>query len=550
MSSATKSLAGVFCILAALAALSNATFYCNVISAYDGSTVSGALCSLRSTNESILYGSANTDSNGAATINYQFTAGTYLGRVGHPDFYVADQTFMVSSGTDYTITISVSPILNTTAVRAVLRWGAQPSDLDSWTYINSSAFDSCTSVSYGNKNCFGGDGRINLDLDDQSSYGPETTTFTSLPVGSYAFWVYVYTSGGAFVNSDLPVTVDLYTGNTGNGVFRTFTVPTSTPTNLRSWHVFDIVVAESTTNPGCLTLTIQPVNTFSVDKIPGERGPAQENLLIGQACSVSSSVCNTRRTGAWKTCGQFGDPHIITWNTTGVTCRAEGTQLLVDNEWFSLGMHNIQVDDVSGATSTDIIRFIYKQCNPMTIVVTPGNFPDPVNAVDAGVHLVRKEGNNIYLDALNTRIQIRQSGDYLIFGLSTPFWNGPGLCNGCAAGDELDTNAPSNKRRNNPALPAKREVANVFDFTTANATCAEAGLTDFFLRACIFDLITTGNETYVHQATSAVQTYHEVQQPFQDDSVPVSQGPTGDASSVAASLVLLIAVAILALSWM
>jgi hypothetical protein len=203
-------------------------------------------------------------------------------------------------------------------------------------------------------------------------------------------------------------------------------------------------------------------------------------------------------------------------------------------------MHNSQVSDVSGATSTDIIRLIYKQCNPMTIQVTPGNFPDPVNAPDAGVHVVRKVGNNLYLDAINTRIQIRESGDYLVFGISTPFWNGPGICNGCAAGDELDTD--------NPTLGGKRGLANAFDFDSANATCSQAGLTDFFLRACIFDLVTTGDDSYVQQASAAVATYSEVQQSF--DVPQAATPPVASAPFVSTSLALVFLIAIVFfLSW-
>lgn len=154
----------------AVVGIAHATFTCNVLSAKDGSTVTGALCSLRSTNEVTLFGSAYTDIMGNALVNYNFSSdseNSYLARVGHPDFYVADQVFTVPSLTeDYSLSISVSPILNTSAIRAVLKWGPNPTDLDSHVWISSPDFTDCNHVYYSNKECVGGNGVVNLDLDD------------------------------------------------------------------------------------------------------------------------------------------------------------------------------------------------------------------------------------------------------------------------------------------------------------------------------------------------------------------------------------------------
>jgi hypothetical protein len=157
---------GTLLSVALVFSLASATFTCTVRNAFDGTTVQGALCSLRSTDEATLYGSSTTDLSGVAVIDYSFTINElYLARIGHPDFYVADQVFNATSGSDYSLSISVSPILNSTAIRAVLRWGASPSDLDSHVYIDSTGF-SCDHVLYNNKNCLGPTGQVSLDLDD------------------------------------------------------------------------------------------------------------------------------------------------------------------------------------------------------------------------------------------------------------------------------------------------------------------------------------------------------------------------------------------------
>jgi hypothetical protein len=301
-----------------------------------------------------------------------------------------------------------------------------------------------------------------------------------------------------------------------------------------------VVTAEAQCNSVSIETFNVVVNSSSTDTA------ATGTYFVARTCRTESSVCNTRVTGAWKTCGTFGDPHIVTWDRVGITCRAVGTSLLIDNEWFSLGMTNVQVDSTSGATATTSITIIYKQCNALSLTITPGNFPTPNNAIDAGLHAIRKVGNNLYMDAINTRLQVRDVGDYLVFGLSTPWWNGPGICNGCP-GDELNTTDYSG------ILRRKRDV-NSYTLPQAQSACA--GVSGFFYDACIFDLLTTGNDTFVQQASAATTTYAEVQVPFLQTNAPKAppapqaasapqqggvSGPTSSATAVAASLLSIIA---------
>lgn len=524
--------------IALVASLASADVTCNVFSAFDNSAVAGALCTLRSTSESILYGSNTTDATGTAVITYALSDGDYLLRVTSDRFYVSDVVFTVSGTVDHTEIFSVSPILNTTAVRAVLRWGLLPNDLDSHVYINAPGFD-YNHVYYSTQEAVSGAAKISLDVDDTTSYGPETMTFEALPAGFYTYWVYSF-SGEQFSDSNPVPTVELYTGSTGNGIFKKYTCPVDAGNTALWWHVFNVIVEDDPNAPGCTTVRIEDVNVLKDAESTTARTPVSGTSDLGQFCRGGSSVCNNRVTGTWKTCGNFGDPHIITWDREGVTCRAEGTTTLITNQWFTLAMTNVVVDATSGATATESITLTYKQCNPMTITVTPTSFPEPVNAPDAGVHIIRREGNNLYLDAINTRIQIRESGDYLVFGVSTPFWNNTGLCNGCP-GDTLDTT--------NPGGITKRS-ANAFTVEQANTTCMAAGLNGFFLDACIFDLVTTGSDTYVAQASAAVSTYAEVQQPFQWAPIaapPVfAQPPVAGASGLGMSLLVVFAAVVLA----
>ena len=95
---------------------------------------------------------------------------------------------------------TVTPILSGDEVRIVLQWGATPRDLDSHlngptpdgkrfhTYYSNKRYEYSTSdnsVKY-----------ADLDVDDTSSYGPETTTIYKRVGGKYKFSVHDYTNRG------------------------------------------------------------------------------------------------------------------------------------------------------------------------------------------------------------------------------------------------------------------------------------------------------------------------------------------------------------------
>ena len=125
---------------------------------------------------------------------------------------------------------SLSPMLPEGQVRIVLEWGATPSDLDSHLVNNNQGihiyFSEKTAPS------------ANLDVDDTSSYGPETTTISQQLPGKYTFYVQDYTNhdrssdSRAMADSGARVTVYI-----GNGEPRVFEVP-----NLEGtlWEVFSL----------------------------------------------------------------------------------------------------------------------------------------------------------------------------------------------------------------------------------------------------------------------------------------------------------------------
>lgn len=94
-------------------------------------------------------------------------------------------------------------------VRIVLEWGAAPTDLDSHLTGSTDSGTDCH-VYFVNMTCSNGDGTVaELDLDDTSSYGPETTTIHNIN-GKYNFAVNNYTpSTGSLSESGATVTVYL-----------------------------------------------------------------------------------------------------------------------------------------------------------------------------------------------------------------------------------------------------------------------------------------------------------------------------------------------------
>ncbi len=74
----------------------------------------------------------------------------------------------------------------------------------------------------------------NLDLDDTTSYGPETVTLSADPAGTYHYFVYKFKGSGTLASSEAQVKV--YQGGT---IIGTFNVPTDQGSG-DYWNVFTI----------------------------------------------------------------------------------------------------------------------------------------------------------------------------------------------------------------------------------------------------------------------------------------------------------------------
>ncbi len=128
---------------------------------------------------------------------------------------------VIPDGGSLELQISLSPTLASGQYRFVLTWGELPTDLDSHmktpeiegnTYhIYYQSQGSATSAPY-----------VILDIDDVTSFGPETTTIYELKTGTYHYYIYNYSGSPDIITSNAVVQIF----NEG-GLLHTLQVPTT-----------------------------------------------------------------------------------------------------------------------------------------------------------------------------------------------------------------------------------------------------------------------------------------------------------------------------------
>lgn len=134
--------------------------------------------------------------------------------------------------------------------RIVLTWGENPSDLDSHMVGNRSD-DRPFHVYYGDKSSHDGNLEVcNLDLDDITSFGPETIMLNANTSDPYYYYIHLFAGSGTLPTSGAQIKV-----YHGADVVRTFHVPSTVDSNDRYWNVFAIVNGRIVVNN---TITSEP----------------------------------------------------------------------------------------------------------------------------------------------------------------------------------------------------------------------------------------------------------------------------------------------------
>lgn len=146
--------------------------------------------------------------------------GQYTVEIRATGFITSYEEIVVSSGMDLKgLNFTLSPVLETGEIRIVLTWGESPRDLDSHLEGTGSGGES-VNISFQNMKA---EHVANLDIDDTSSFGPETTTIYDAG-GSYVFKVHNYSAGYDSVSlSESGATVKVYLADQAEPIV--YTVP-------------------------------------------------------------------------------------------------------------------------------------------------------------------------------------------------------------------------------------------------------------------------------------------------------------------------------------
>jgi hypothetical protein len=134
--------------------------------------------------------------------------------------YTNSQVVIPDGGT-FELQIALSPTLAAGQYRFVLTWGEAPLDLDS--HLKTPEIeDSTYHVYYENQGSVDSPPYAVLDIDDQESFGPETTTIYGLRTGIYHYYIHNYSESPEITTSSAVVQIF-----SDNGLLQTFQVPTA-----------------------------------------------------------------------------------------------------------------------------------------------------------------------------------------------------------------------------------------------------------------------------------------------------------------------------------
>lgn len=191
-----------------------------------------------------LLGSAKTDTTSAdGKFSISAPIGAYTVELVKSGYITAYYNVLSTPGNassvGYDTTMSMTPVLPDDEYRIVLTWGSTPSDLDSHLFYYKNGKQQFH-VCYWNKVAYlNGQKVANLDLDDTSSYGPETITITVdadlVENGELHYCVHNYSGGSASALSDSGATVRIYRGNQ---LEKTYNITRNREGMV--WHVFKI----------------------------------------------------------------------------------------------------------------------------------------------------------------------------------------------------------------------------------------------------------------------------------------------------------------------
>lgn len=221
-----------------------------------------------------------TDASGVATVT-GLPSGQIVLSISATGYGTITQTAELFCDTANEVSVALSPGAGSAGglapgeFRVVLSWGRHPADLDSHLTGPLAASASRFHVFYANPD----DGTCGLDVDDTSSFGPETVTCprtgstgTVVVPGVYRYSVHHYSGSGTIGTSGAIVRLEQ-----GDGSTQYFFPPAAGWTGNILWTPFEITVAtDGSTN--VVTLNTISNDTTDVDIQGGSLGAARRGL--------------------------------------------------------------------------------------------------------------------------------------------------------------------------------------------------------------------------------------------------------------------------------
>ncbi|MFH0730039.1 MAG: carboxypeptidase regulatory-like domain-containing protein [Pseudomonadota bacterium] len=251
---------------------------------------------------SVLSQTATTDSSGLAAFMNLPTERDVAVQVSAPDYVAQTTQVRLVCGQTQSQSIALLSSSNSGVisgdVRVILTWGEHPSDLD--THLTGPKTDSSTDrfhVFYSAKNNNGSGAASDttipawLDVDDTSSFGPETATINKISgsfiPGTYRYYIHHYTGSSDIPNSG--AAVQLYIGST---LVRSFNPPSAsssqTVTDDWVWSVFELDLSANGTYS--ITTTGTYSGPYSAYDTTIFRGPADPSSPLSDESSYLPEV--------------------------------------------------------------------------------------------------------------------------------------------------------------------------------------------------------------------------------------------------------------------
>ncbi|PNR96823.1 carboxypeptidase regulatory-like domain-containing protein [Petrotoga sp. 9PWA.NaAc.5.4] len=181
--------------------------------------------------------SATTGADGKYTLNKVPTSNTTI-QASKSGYIALSYPLSLAENEQKVVNFALSPALSANETfRIVLTWGQDPRDLDSHLLVPTSDSNASQGyhIYYNNRGTNNSDQYpyAYLDIDDTTSFGPETVTIYRRLNQPYKYYVHHYAGTGQLNTSSAVVSI-----YNQNGLVKTYNVPSS-GTGLY-WYVFDI----------------------------------------------------------------------------------------------------------------------------------------------------------------------------------------------------------------------------------------------------------------------------------------------------------------------